>query len=89
VGGAKTKKAVLSTLESIKGHTSDTAKEDTIRGQFSFVKPAKLETQPFWFRAPFFVRNRVHVPANVKALNTIERIMDKRNINLVDFYGNQ
>jgi nucleoside diphosphate kinase len=67
--------AAFAALNEIKGKTARRDDKETIRGLFPYTRPEGYDDYPFWFRAPFFVRNRVHVPSSVVALESLHNVV--------------
>lgn len=87
VEGVGTQEEGFTYLNTFKGSIRDTSEDKTIRGTFPFPRPEGFDGYSFWFRAPFFVRNRVHVPDSHDAVAAVEQVAQKHGVSLEELYG--
>ena len=73
-------------LASVKGHTDDTEVDGTVRGLFKYIRPDGIEKEEFWFKAPYFIRNRIHTPETSTDIKIVERMLGRKAINLAMLY---
>lgn len=74
-------------LNQLKGKTNNREDTNTVRGSFPYRRPDGYEDYSFWFKAPFFIRNRIHVPDSIGALHALEKVLLKKDITPDMLYG--
>lgn len=84
---ASTQEEGFGYLNALKGSIRDTEAAGTVRGSFPYPRPAAYDSYSFWFQAPFFVRNRVHIPDSHDALSAVESIALQHGISPEELYG--
>jgi len=87
IEGVETREDGFVFLNSFKGSIRDTPEDGTIRGAFPFPRPEEFDNYSFWFQAPFFVRNRVHVPDSQDAIEAVEKVAYAHGVSVEDLYG--
>lgn len=87
VDDADTPKDTFGYLNALKGSIKDPVSAGTIRGTFPHPRCDGYNQYGFWFQAPFFTQNRVHVPDSDDALAEIESLAMQRGITPQELYG--
>lgn len=77
----------FSYLNEVKGTTNGINNQSTIRARFPFMKPPDYDDYSFWFRSPFFIRNRVHVPDSTQALRNVLDIVGGKGVSRGEVFG--
>ncbi len=73
-------------LETIKGKVGNVSEDSNLRSEFPFIRPTEFDGYPFWFRAAFFVRNRVHTPHDGVDLRNVEEVAFSKGLSIGDIY---
>lgn len=87
VRGAEDQVSTFARLNQLKGKVIDDRNKGTIRGSFPYPVPDHFQTLDEMGKAPFFVRNRFHVPDTAESQQTVATIAASKGIDQGSIYA--